>query len=178
MTESEYKILFNKLYSPLCNYASKIIKNIDEAEDIVQGIFVEFWNKENRDELAPKAEQYIVRSIKFKCIDYQRKEKVKRKHQEEAIQYTNQFDEEEVIAFDSDEIKMAIQLAIEQLPPKTKEVFVQSKINGKRYKEIAEEMNISTKTVENQMGRAFKYLREHLTKYKELLFIPILIIFK
>ena len=74
MTKSEFNNLFNKLYNPLCNYAYAIIKDFDQSEDIVQDIFVSFWNKQNELNLPKdKIENYLVRSIKFKCIDLQRK---------------------------------------------------------------------------------------------------------
>ena len=62
-------------------------------------------------------------------------------------------------------------MSISQLPEKTREVFILSKQEGMSYKEISEKLNISPKTVENQMGRAFKHLREKLKNYKELLIL-------
>lgn len=169
MTKAEYNKIFEESYSSLCNYAYAIVKDYDEAEDIVQGIFVNFWNNEKKDELVDKVKQYLVRSVKFKCIDYQRKAIVKRKYEKEALHTQEAIVQE---PFSEDEevgMKDALMLAISELPEKTRDVFMLSKLDGLSYKEIAEHFDISPKTVENQMGRAFRHLREKLKHYKELL---------
>lgn len=178
MTKAEYHILFETHYDALCNYAYAIVKDYDEAEDIVQGVFIKFWNNENKAEIADKAKQYLIRSVKFKCIDYQRKAIVKRKYEKEAV-HTMEADQRTATDIDfeleeSTDLKDVLMMAISELPQKTREVFMMSKLDGLRYKEIADHLDISPKTVENQMGRAFKHLREKLKDYKDLL---VLIIF-
>ena len=166
MTREEFNSLFERLYSPLCNYAFAIIKDHDDAEDIVQSIFVDFWNKEDKSGIEVKIDNYLIRAVKFKCIDYQRKVAVKRKHEAETVHTTNIFEEE--TEEENPQLKDMLNIAISQLPEKTREVFIMSKLDGLSYKEIAEHMNISPKTVENQMGRAFKHLREMLKDYKNV----------
>ena len=178
MTKAEYNQLFAKSYSSLCNYAYKIVQDYDEAEDIVQGVFVNFWNNEKRDELVDKAEQYLVRSVKFKCIDYQRKQVVKRKYQHEAVHVQEKVVQDVYEESDGVNIKDALHMAISQLPEKTREVFMLSKLDGLSYKEIATHLDISPKTVENQMGRAFKHLREKLKQYKDLLILILFLLFE
>ncbi|MCG8576939.1 MAG: RNA polymerase sigma-70 factor [Flavobacteriales bacterium] len=167
MTRSEFNILFERLYSPLCNYAFTIVKDHAEAEDIVQTIFVDFWNKPNKDDIEAKLDNYLIRAVKFKCIDLQRKVAVKRKYEAEAIHTAVLVEEDK--EEENPNLKDILHLAIAQLPEKTREVFVMSKLDGLSYKEIAEHMGISPKTVENQMGRAFKHLREKLKSHKDLL---------
>lgn len=169
MTKEEYHSLFKEHYNSMCNYAFAMINNRDEAEDIVQGVFVDFWNKPDKETITAEFENYLIRSIKFKCIDFHRKEVVKRKYEEAAVHEQSQFDEE-----DNEEnpaLKDLINLSISQLPEKTQEVFRLSKLEGMSYKEIADQLGISPKTVENQMGRAFKMLREKLKNYKDLLIL-------
>lgn len=164
MTKTEFNTLFNKLYNPLCNYANAIVKDDDLSEDIVQEVFVSFWNKQDELKIeTKKIENYLIRSIKFKCIDVQRKEIVIRKHQQETLHTSNIFEEENESEID---YKTILYKAIEQLPKKTKEVFILSKLNGYSYNDIAQKLNISPKTVENQMGRAFKHIREILKNEK------------
>jgi len=170
MTKSEFNRLFEKLYNPLCNYANAIIKDFDQSEDVVQEVFVSFWNKQGELDIAEnKIENYLVRSIKFKCIDLQRKEIIQRKHQEETIHVSSiviEEDEESDIDY-----KTILYKAVDQLPKKTKAVFILSKMNGLSYNDIAKKLNISPKTVENQMGRAFKHIREILKNDKLYLLI-------
>lgn len=166
MDKAAFHILFKKLYSPLCNYAFKIVNSHEEAEDIVQGIFVDFWNKPDKEQIEAAFENYLIRAVKFKCIDYQRKALVKRKYESEAVHG-------QAALVDTDEpekpdLADVLQVAVAQLPEKTREVFILCKQEGKSYKEISEQLNISQKTVENQMGRAFRHLRESLKGHKEL----------
>lgn len=176
MTKEAYNQLFESSYSSLCNYAYAIVKDYDEAEDIVQGVFVNFWNNENKEEIEAKAKHYLVRAVKFKCIDYQRKEIVKRKHEKEMIHVTDIWEEEEET--ENTRLKDTLMLAISELPEKTRAVFMMSKLDGLSYKEIAEDLEISPKTVENQMGRAFRHLREKLANYKELLAFLLFLFFE
>ncbi|MBN4072422.1 RNA polymerase sigma-70 factor [Crocinitomix catalasitica] len=171
MSREEFNQLFERLYSPLCNYAFAIVKDHDDAEDIVQSIFVDFWNKENKEGIEVKLDNYLIRAVKFKCIDLQRKAVVKRKYEAEAV-HTAVLMEEEVEE-ENTNLKDILQLSIAKLPEKTRKVFMMSKLDGLSYKEIADHMGISPKTVENQMGRAFKHLRKMLKEHKDLLIILI-----
>ena len=165
MTRAEFNIFFEKHYENYCRYAFTIIRDKDEVEDIVQSVMVDVWNSGKIHE-TEKPEHYVLRSIKFKCIDYQRKAIVKRKHEAEVIHISVAHEEEEE---NNEEYLISLmQDAIEKLPEKTQQVFKMAKQDGKSYKQIAEELDISPKTVENQMTRAFKHLREALGKYKHL----------
>lgn len=152
----------------MCHYAFAIVKDHDDAEDIVQAVFVDFWKKIQTTKIESAYENYLIRAVKFKCIDFHRSTLVKRKY-EEAAQHEMLVEDEPVS--ENHELKDLVQLSISQLPEKTREVFILSKQEGMSYKEISEKLNISPKTVENQMGRAFKHLREKLKNYKELLIL-------
>lgn len=165
MTKDEFQILFKSNYNGLCNYAFAMVKDHADAEDIVQGVFFDFWNKLNELNIEGKFENYLIRAVKFKCIDFHRKKAVAQKYENEAAR-ESQFEEKED---EKEKLKDLLTVAINQLPEKTKEVFLMSKQEGMSYKEIADHLNISPKTVENQMGRAFKHLREKLKDYKDLL---------
>ncbi len=176
MTKSEFHTLFNKLYNPLCNYANAILKDYDRSEDIVQDVLFNFWNKRDTLEIADsKIENYLIRSVKFKCIDHHRQDIIKRKYEEETVHSGENYDQQ-----DNDEkpdYKAILFQAIAQLPEKTREVFTLSKMDGLRYNEIAEKLNISPKTVENQMSRAFKHLRSILNDQNLFTIITIFLIY-
>jgi len=174
MSKKEYQILFETHYSKMCRYAFAIVQDHDEAEDIVQTVFVDFWKKEDKENITANFENYLIRAVKFKCIDFQRKLVVKRKYEAEAIHEQSHTEE---VEDNQDEMKRLLHKAISELPEKTREVFMMSKLDGLSYKEIAESLEISPKTVENQMGRAFKHLREKLKKNPALMAILIFIFF-
>lgn len=174
MTRSEFQVLFERLYSPLCNYANAIVNDFDKSEDIVQDVLYNFWEKRKTLKIDDnKYENYLVRSVKFKCIDTHRQEKVVRKYENEVLHTSSVVDHQE--NSDSPDYRAILFRAISELPEKTKVVFMMSKIDGLKYQEIADKLNISPKTVENQMGRAFKHLRAIIKN--EQLFTLLLLLF-
>lgn len=177
MTKAKFKILFDKHYNSLCNYANAILSDYDKSEDVVQDILFDFWEKRNDLSIEPnKYENYLIRSVKFKCIDIHRQKKVVRKYEAEIIHENNAIEdnsEKEIPDYKAILIK-----AIDELPEKTKQVFIMSKIEGLKYQEIADSQGISIKTVENQMGRALKHLRLILKNEQVFTFLMFFIIFK
>ena len=151
-----FEQFFHLHYSPLCNYARKVTGNDVLAEDIVQDLFMQLWQK---DQLAhiDNLERYLLRAIKFKSIDQFRKHKT-------IVWYSladSAFDQlsEDLGAITEEEIEPLLHYFAAKLPPKTRQVFLLSRESGMTYNQIAEEMNISVKTVEHQMGRALKQMK-------------------
>jgi len=73
--KTEIKNLFNQYYSPLCNYATKIISDSTIAEDIVQDLFVQLWENEKLEKIE-NTERFLLRATKYKCIDYLRTKRI------------------------------------------------------------------------------------------------------
>lgn len=174
MNSEDFKILFHKNYNSLCNYAATIIKNAEASEDLVQEVFVDFWKRHDGKQIDFKPENYIVRAVKYKCIDYLRKQSVHRAFVSETEISGTEMASEELSANHELDLNLVIKLAVDELPEKTKEVFILSKIKKLSYKETAEKLGISEKTVENQMSRAFKHLR---VKLKDFRFYLLLLFF-
>jgi RNA polymerase sigma-70 factor (ECF subfamily) len=143
----------------LFHYALTIVKNNAEAKDIVQTVFIKLWEKREEINLATSARSYLYTSVYHLCLNNVRDHKTHEAHHQ--ILATNR----QIGLIDPAEEKETrerIHRAINGLPPKCKEVFYKSRFEGKKYVEIASEMNISIKTVEVQVGKALKYLREEL----------------
>jgi RNA polymerase sigma-70 factor (ECF subfamily) len=154
-----YKIVFAKYYEWLCNYVYKLSNNYQLSEDLVQDVFVKLW--ENRESIVIKSslKNYLFKTCHNQFLQHLRKEKVKLNFLE-SLRWDILYD---VYNTDNDvkETKVnALHLLIDKLPPKCKEVFVKGKLEGKKYKEIAKDMNISIKTVEAQMSKALQYLKK------------------
>jgi RNA polymerase sigma-70 factor (ECF subfamily) len=129
------------------------------SEDIVQEVILKYLKKEESISIKVKLSTYLHRAVTNQAIDYLRKEK---KIVWLSIE-DQQLPEEETIKTEEQEyLERRVKLALAELPKKCKEVFIMAKIQDMKYKEIAEELGISIKTVENQMGKAFKMLREKL----------------
>jgi RNA polymerase sigma-70 factor (family 1) len=157
---------FNKLFQlygdRIFRFGLGYLKSEADAEELVQDVFMKVWDKrfDLKEELSFKS--YIF-TIAFNII---------RKHFVKKVMTAKYFEQQicEDIDFSTDQnidyqsTKKNIDLIIEQLPPKRKEVFIKSRFEGCTVKEIAEELGTSPKTVENQLGEALKFIREHLGK--------------
>ena len=169
MDKTYFKTLFEQHYSPLCNFAYRIINDLDKSEDIVQDVFVKIWNEKNLLDAKMNVQSYIYTMVKNRALEVARRENIGQKinrHLEylQKDTFSEQVDDEEIEKL---RLLEQIYVSIRQLPPKCADVFILSKVNGLTYTQIADRMNISVKTVENQMGKALKKLRELLSHTKQ-----------
>jgi len=145
----------------LVGFAYQYVEDHDISEDIVQEVFSKIWNNSEEIDIRTNVKSYLFGAVRNACLNHLRHEKVKEIHIREA--------RHEVIdgeAFlEMDELQQKINTALDQLPEKRRQIFELSRFEGKKYYEIAEELNISVKTVETQMSRALKVMREVLSTY-------------
>ncbi len=165
-----FEQIFHQYYSPLCNYALKMVKDPHLAEDLVQQLFLQLYEKQALSKV-DYPERYLLRCVKFKCIDYYRTKKSMGEIRLETIP-DGTLDRSSDIA--EEDIEPLLHYFASKLPPKTREVFLLSRNSGMTYKEIAEQLNISIKTVETQMGRALRQMRSLLKAQNFLSLIPFL----
>lgn len=156
---SALRYLFDQHYLKLCQYAFTYLKDMDEAEDVVQNLFVEIWEKKGKLEIHQSLQQYLFRATYYKCLNALEYKQVRKKHTQENHQQVEVGINAER---DGEEKRMAIQNALEKLPEKCKQVFVLSRFEELKYAEIADKMGISINTVENHMGKALRLLRAEL----------------
>ena len=152
---------FREHYEPLCHYANKFIFDLHQCEDIVQNVFVRIWNNRRRIIVTTSLKSFVYQSVRNSCIDYIRKQ-LNIKHVDIESIEEKEFEITEPVTL---ELIEGVKEAIKNLPVKCQTIFRMSKEAGLSYKEIAEELDVSVKTVENQVGIALKkirlYLREH-----------------
>lgn len=163
--------IFNNHYAALCNYANAIINDQHSSEDIVQTVFIQLWENKKLTQLE-NPELYLMKCVKFKSLDYLNKQKKTQKISLQdlpdiSLPHKGELNEEDILPL--------IHFFTSQLPPKMQRVFLMSRQHQKSYQEIADELDISIKTVENQMGAALKKMRIQLKKhqYLSLLTIPL-----
>ena len=158
----DFEQIFRRYYAPLCSYADSFVGAEDVAEDIVQLLFIHLWETGKYREIK-EPERFLLKAVKFRCIDYLRGNRVRNEPLSE-----NLFDTRiEPLEIREEDIEPLFQYLAAKLPKKTKQVFLLSRQSGLTYKEIAEELSISVKTVENQMGRALRILRDLLRNENE-----------
>ncbi|RED97440.1 RNA polymerase sigma factor [Marinoscillum furvescens] len=157
-----FEVVFRSYYAELTRFATSIVRNQTIGEEIAQEAFIYIWEKRHKIALKGSLKAYLMSSVKNKCINYIRLELPKQQATtdlEGVSAMTTEMPEDE-----SGALKRKIQLAIDQLPKKCKSIFVLSRYGGLTYAEIAEELEISTKTVENQMTIALRKLKESLNE--------------
>lgn len=159
--------LFREYYAALCLFAAALLQNNSAAEEIVQGFFVRLWEQRQQININSSLKNYLFRAVKNRCINYVKHEKTKRQHIKNVAAEMNNADYSTY--FLEVDLKKDIEKSIAALPEKRREIFRLSREEGLKYREIAEKLGISIKTVETQMGLAIKYLRESLRKYKALM---------
>lgn len=154
----KFKKLFYQNYQTLCNVAYQYVMDRFVAEDIVQETFIRFWENEKSDLPPKEVGYYLTRAVKNNCITHLRKEVQSVSLNEEVVLAHALYSEEETEVTTGEKLDM-VEKAIQQLPPKCKEVFLLCKVEQKKYREIAQMLNISVKTVENHMTKAIAFLR-------------------
>jgi RNA polymerase sigma-70 factor (ECF subfamily) len=163
-----FKHFFDTYYSDLCNFVNLYIKNQYVSEEIVQDIFVHFWENKKILNINTSVKSYLYSATKYKGLNHIRN--IKRR---EEIRSTLKIERETEIAytdFDDKVLRDILNKATESLPPKCLQIFQLSQDAQLSNKDIANKLGISVKTVENQMTIAYKKLRTFLQPYKEQLF--------
>lgn len=171
-----FEQLFREWYVRLCLYAESIIRDSDQAEDLVQGLFCKLWERREKVDVHESVKSYLYRSVYNSALNALKHEKVKldflefiRKHNKDEENNTEYF-------FDKDNqnaVLKEINRVVDTLPQQCREIFLLSRFSGKKSADIACELDISVRTVETQLYRAMKRLREELSHLRnsEILFL-------
>lgn len=157
-----FDLLFRKYYTPMCRFALKLNGSEAAAEEAVQEVFIYLWEQRHHLTVSKSVVNYLFQSIKNKVYEHFRKVQTRAKYEEEYVSISQNQDDSAEKQLDDYQISCLIWNAVDQLPEKCREIFQLSRDEGLTYNEIAEHLHVSPKTVENQMGIAFKKLREIL----------------
>jgi len=159
--EGAYDTVFRTWYPVLVRVASALLKDADAAEDISQEVLLELWRRRHVLEANVSLRAYLLRSVRNRSLNHLRHLRVRRDTDADvqALYDEPVTSDQPVVA---KELADAVQIALRELPPRCREVFELSRVNGLKYSEIAEALGISQKTVEAQMGKALRIMRERL----------------
>ena len=153
-----FEILFKKYYAPLCRFAVNYTHDLDTAREVVQNLFVYLWENRKTVGIEQSVKSYLTSAVKRNSIRLMQQQH--RKLSIDTLPEDSFIDEALVDSLELEELYKQLLEAIEQLPPQCKKIFRMSRFEEKKYAEIALELNLSIKTVEAQMGKALKILRE------------------
>lgn len=147
MTARDFERIYRKLYMPLCMYALRMTENLTLAHDTVQGVFTRVWDMVRDGYEIDSIQAYMYRAVRNSALAELRSESHYQPLPEDAEETT----EDEI---DTAERDARLWEAIESMPPRRREIFLMSRRDGMTYTEIADELGLSVKTVENQIAKA------------------------
>lgn len=164
-----YQAVFRRYYSSLLFYATRLVGSEEEAEDVVQDVFVELWKRKESIEIGDQIQAFLYRVVYTRALNVLKHRNIEEGYcaaMEEINQKRAEYyqpDNNEVIRRIEDrELRKEIFDAINELPDKCKEVFKLSYLHNMKNKDIAEVLGISLRTVEAHMYKALKHLRGRL----------------
>jgi RNA polymerase sigma-70 factor, ECF subfamily len=160
------ELLFRQYHKVLCNLARNIVRDKDAAEDIVQDVFLKLWNMRDEFDFTVPVKPYLYKATTNTAISWLNKNKqlpLGAEISDTDSGLVSSFNAEDKIL--EKELQVKILQAIDRLPPKCKAIFILSRYEGLKYRQIAEYLDISVKTVENQMCIALDRLRKDLEPY-------------
>ncbi len=172
-----FKEVFRVLYPRLKGYCRLFVHNEDQIEDIIQESFITLWEKHDTIKPEKSVESFVFVIVRNRCLNYLKKEKLNNNQVNldniniEELQYLYQLDFTNKEEKSVEELLIeSFQKAVNELPDKMKLVFTKCKIEGKKQKEVAEELGISIKMVEKHISKSKQQIRKVLTlQYPTLL---------
>lgn len=169
--EAIFEDIFKQFYAGLCVYAKKYVYEQEIAEEIVQHLFCRLWEKREHLEIKGSIKAYLFNATRNNCLSHLRHEKIKNNYQQEVITSHTEKDPEFNDTLQEAELSQLIQKTIGELPEQCRKIFLMSREEGLKYKEIAAQLGLSQKTVEAQMGKALKRIRKVLEAYLTIILI-------
>lgn len=168
--ERTFERLFRTLYASLCGYAYTFLKDDADGEEVVQTVFLTLWEKRGSLDITVSLKAYLYRAVHNHCLNRLKHLRIREGHAEFVLATTEPGYDSATAQLIGTELEVRVEAAIAQLPAQCQLIFRMSRFEELRYQEIADELNLSVKTVENQIGKALKILRVELADYLPLLF--------
>lgn len=165
--KAEFEDIFHLYGKGLVVYAKKFVDTTEEAEDIVHDVFVRFWEKIGVLE-RNNIKSYLFTAVRNRCLDYISGLRVRMAYKEKLLKEKSEY-APNIDLFVEGEVDEIIARALDKLSPQRRRVFIMSRFEQKSYSLIAEELDISPRTVDNHLQLATKSLREELKVYADLL---------
>ena len=160
---NDLRDLHKRYYPILTAYARSIISSPEDAKEIVQDVFISMWKNRATIDMNKNLEAYLTKAVKNRCINFFKL----KKHSTVDLDSVKEIGGQSINIgqqLELAELRLSIYKAIDELPPKCKQIFLLSRNDQLSYQEIADRLGISRKTVENQISIALRKLRERMNK--------------
>jgi RNA polymerase sigma-70 factor (ECF subfamily) len=163
-TAAGFEAIFKSHFRRLHAYACTLVRDEAIAEELVQQVFFKLWEKRDRINVQQSITAYLYRAVYNESINHMRHSKVKAAWQSHAMRQENH-QESAAARTNLKELEERLRAALESLPDQCRIIFRMSRFGEMKYREIADELGLSLKTVENQMGKALRLLRVKLADF-------------
>ena len=172
---ADFERLFRQHNKDLCDLAYNLVRDKDAAKDVVQEVFLKLWKNREHVDFGEQIRHYLFKATAHTSLNHLRTQKrIIKLDDDSSIQHLKASSGTEEIGYQ--ELEFRVRNAIDRLPPKCKAIYILSRQEGLKYQEIADTLDLSVKTVENQMGIALEKLRAELKSFLSMEFLSIIIV--
>ncbi len=160
-----FEEIYRLYFVPLSYYCAAYTGTMEDAEEIVQSVFLKLWIKRDDIIIESSLKAYLYKAVQNEAINLLNHNKVKKKYEHHIDELNKNTNENVQHKMEKEELERIIKRAMLRLPKKRRRIFEMSRFEGLKYSEIAERLSLSVKTVEAQMSKALKSLRKSLKDY-------------
>lgn len=169
--DNAFERLFKAHYKALHAYANVMLRDEDLAEEIVQNVFLKIWERREELNVEVSVKAYLYRMVHNACLNHFKHNKTKARYEDYAVHSMAGESNKASQRLELKELEQKIGEALNELPQQCRVIFQMSRFEELKYKEIADQLGLSIKTVENQMGKALKIMRSKLADFLPLLLL-------
>jgi RNA polymerase sigma-70 factor (ECF subfamily) len=169
-----FEEVFKTHFKALHSYAYTLVREDMLAEEMVQQVFFKLWEKKDSLQIEGSATAYLYRSVYHECLNYLKHQKVRAAYQQYAKALPEGSNGGTAQKIQLSELQQHLNKALGELPEQCRTIFQMSRYEELKYQEIADRLGLSVKTIENQMGKALRLLREKLKDFLPLLLLILL----
>jgi RNA polymerase sigma-19 factor, ECF subfamily len=166
--EKAFEQVFKTHFKGLHAYAFTMVRDEMAAEELVQNIFFKLWERPENLSISGSVAAYLYRAVHNESLNYLKHSKVRLKYQSHALHQMKNETDSATKKILLKELESKLNTALQELPEQCRTIFQLSRVEELKYREIADRLKISPKTVENQMGKALKLLRVKLIEFLPL----------
>lgn len=178
MPEDKFEALYKAHFRELHAYAYTIVNDWDNAEELVQGLFLKLWERNDWAGIHTSVKSYLYRSVYHESLNWLRRDKVRLRYQTLTAPTMENNTGDATEQLKAREVEKHLAMALNKLPEKCRAIFHLSRFEELKYQQIADQLNISIKTVETQMVKALKILRKEMAEFLPAILLLLLNLFK
>lgn len=168
--ESAFKSLYEEYYAPFCLYAKRFVDDLNVRQDIVSEVFATLWDKQGDIELRPDTTlAYLKMCVRNSCLNYLKHQEYVCTYAETIQQRVPIYEKETDSVYTLNELYQMLHEALTKLPENYRLVFIKSFFDGKTHAEIAEELQLSVKSVNRYKQKTMELLREELKEFMPII---------